>query len=530
VILTNATYSANSDTFVPLTGIFERTPGTTNLHIPHWQLNVRTRLRFAMVDISLSPNRIVDYVNLDSTETPLDITDALMHDTPAAYACAPNSTLFTPSSSRGGMWCTNRLQGLTADNVLTFGVQNQIEASLGHTLPDWNGSYNAFPPGMTKDKAIAFFLGQFTPGYLAQSNTFSAPFQPFRNIYLLTTWQANDPLVHYTLSDLLDPFSTNRFQLDNTTQPLTSILGRINMRYQPWGGNPEIGAVTAPRYALNVKDPVASALGTSDSWDFPTNPMPNLTWLGRVHRGTPWQTIYLKAPGTDLTTWTRWTGDTQLVTNWNGVNRVTPDAFFTQPTNDWRLASLLVSLLSTNDPRQLASVNQPDVPAWCGLLDGMAVLTNSTPDELDPVIMSSTSPQAATIAAALDATRAGLPGQRFHDPGELLATPELSVASPWLNTNSVSQSGITDEAYEAIPAQLLLLLRPDSVGSASWGDGTLRIQFTGSDGYAYAVQTSSNLLDWLAVRTNYPTNGSFDFPELPPPGSPSRFYRSVLLP
>ena len=34
--------------FVPLTGVFERTPGTTNLHVPHWQLNVRTRLRFAL--------------------------------------------------------------------------------------------------------------------------------------------------------------------------------------------------------------------------------------------------------------------------------------------------------------------------------------------------------------------------------------------------------------------------------------------------------------------------------------------------
>ena len=72
-----------------------------------------------------------------------------------------------------------------------------------------------------------------------------------------------------------------------------------------------------------------------------------------------------------------WTGNGQLVTKWEAVNGVTYDAFFTQPTNDWRIASLLVSLLSTNDPRSLASVNQPNAAAWCGLLDGLTVLTNS---------------------------------------------------------------------------------------------------------------------------------------------------------
>jgi len=34
---------------------------------------------------------------------------------------------------------------------------------------------------------------------------------------------------------------------------------------------------------------------SSDDWEFPTNQFPNIGWLGRVHRGTPWQTIYLKA-------------------------------------------------------------------------------------------------------------------------------------------------------------------------------------------------------------------------------------------
>ena len=136
----------------------------------------------------------------------------------------------------------------------------------------------------------------------------------------------------------------------------------------------------------------------------------------------------------------------------------------------------------------------------------------------------SNSPQAATIAAALG-RGAFQPAQPvFPDIGDILATPELSMASPWLDLSSTAQleSSMNDEAYEAIPSQLLPLLRPDSIGSVSQSGGTLQVQFTGADGYAYAVQTSSNLLDWTPVSTNYPANGSFNFVDTPPPGSPRR--------
>ena len=96
---------------------------------------------------------------------------------------------------------------------------------------------------------------------------------------------------------------------------------------------------------------------------------------------------------------------------------------------------------------------------------------------------------------------------------DILAVPELSFASPWLDTNGVAHlaSSMNDEACEAIPAQLLTLLRPDSLGAVSQAGGTLQVQFSGSDGYAYVVQTSSNLLDWIPVSTNYPANGAFNF-------------------
>ena len=76
----------------------------------------------------------------------------------------------------------------------------------------------------------------------------------------------------------------------------------------------------------------------------------------------------------------------------------------------------------------------------------------------------------------------------------------------------------------------LTLLRADSVGSLDQPGGVSRIEFTGFDDYPYAVEISSNLVDWVSLSTNYPTNGVFEFVEPFSPGRAPRFYRSALLP
>ena len=530
VVLTNAVYSRAQDAFVPLTGVFE--PASPAFYIPHWWLNLRTRLRVALIDTSVTPMRVVDYVNLDAMEPTLDLTTSLM----SGGTCGDNANpVYTSDASDASMWCTNHHPSMANETMPTYGILNQFLASVGMSQPNWNNSLIEFPLGLNKAGAIDFFRVQFDlapltyPGvFFQKTNVFKAPFQPTRNIYLFTTWQANDPLVHHTVSDLTDLSRTNTFDFSAYNSTLVN-LGLVNRRYEPWGWYGGRGS-SPTKVALSVKDPL---VGRSDYWDFPTGGLPDLTWLGRVHRGTPWQTIYLKAPGTSLTTWQKWTGNGQVVPDRSGGPFMVADAFFTQPTNDWRLASLLISLLSTNDPRTLASVNQPGVPAWRGLLDGLTALTNAGFEQLDPLIMSSNSPQAATIAGALDALRSAQPNRTFRSIGDILAAPQLSTASPWLNLNFDPQalwSGPTDAAYEAIPSQLLPLLRPDSTGAVSQSGGTLQVQFTGADGYAYTVQTSSNLLNWTAVSTNYPANGSFNFVDPLPPGSPRRFYRSILRP
>jgi hypothetical protein len=395
---------------------------------------------------------------------------------------------WTPNASDGSMWCTNHYPSRANEFQPTYGILNQLHASFGLSQPDWRSALREFPPGLTKEGAIDFFRHQFDLPPLTyfnttfyKSNVFSAPFQPTRNIYLFTTWQANDPLVHYTTGDLLDltrtpvAFNTDASTVDN--------LGKVNARYEPWGGNPSGKSSSAVKYALQVKDPLVRR---SDDWDFPTNKFPNVGWLGRVHRGTPWQTLYLKSPSIDLPTWQRWSGNNQVVTNggqiatnWVGLNYVVNDAAFTQPTNDWRLLDVFTAALNDNATRGQLSINQTNLAAWSAVLSGVVVLTNDvvngTPTLLPRVIQPAgvynpldptTWPPTVRLVKAINDTRAtNFAGQVFRHLGEILAVPEFTVASPFLNTNTlptdVLNYVVNDAACERLPQQILGLLKCD---------------------------------------------------------------------
>src|SRR5262249_5420183 len=142
-------------------------------------------------------------------------------------------------------------------------------------------------------------------------------------LYVTTSWQANDPLVHYTTGDLLDlqRQGTNRVAPNNTFSQLKILnIGRVNDRYEPWGGNQLSGSSSPTKTAVQLKDPLVTR---SDDWDFPTNRFPNIGWLGRVHRGTPWQTVYLKPfVGSNdwLNLWLNWSGNNVVVTNFGQFN------------------------------------------------------------------------------------------------------------------------------------------------------------------------------------------------------------------
>ena len=530
-LFAKSAYSQFQRGFVSDTSVFESPSG---FPIPHWWLNIKVQAQFALVDTTINPPRIVDYVNLGSTDSPLDITELLQRNDPSV---PPSCALFPNPVERNQMWCTNK--NSNEDLTPSWGVLNQLALGLGQLQPpglNFSG-YDQMPnsgaPGSLMCQ-INFFRTQFglfpipslggllpCPGYeFSITNTFYAPFVPRIDIYSYTQWKVNDPLIHYTVSDLTDP-TLKRIHLNETNNSPLANIGFVNDRYRPWGFQNPAGN-DPNRYTNAIKDPLVTG---SDSWSFPTNGLPALDWLGQVHRGTPWQTLYLKSSGIAQQTWTNWTGDIQ-----SGPNGEASDGALMLPTNDWRMTSLLIKLLRTNALSSLQSANQPNTIAWEQVLHGTVVLSNTAPAQFETLVMFSNSPQANVIASALDAARAAQPGGYFLNTGDLLMTPELSMASPWLNQSSGPSTRISDEAFEEIPSQLLLRLRPDSIGTIAKSGLGISVQFNGEDGRAYAIQTSPDLLTWTSVSTNIATNGGFGHVD---PGNSRvgrKFFRSVLLP
>jgi hypothetical protein len=336
---------------------------------------------------------------------------------------------------------------------------------------------------------------------------------------------------------------------DPTIQPLpippTSPLGG---RYQPWGRTGQLGAVASMDNNvtnLAIRDP---SVWGSDYWNFPTAQSWSLSWLGQVHRGTPWQTIFLKS--TNLlgyvktvgemllpigsNTWATWTGDLQP-----DNTGAYADAAAAAPVQDWQLVSLLANILNTNDLRTQFSINTTDPGAWAAQLDGMTAWTNLEPTvnglgielSLDAILISSNSAQATLIADAIQASQVGKAKPTFSGIGDILAVPELSVGSPFLNWNYgvLQKDSLNDQAVEAIPSQLLPLLRVDPVGSMGWTNQQLQLNFSGYDGHLYAVQSSPDLQAWAGISTNSPVNGVLNVILSPVTNTAAQFYRSVLV-
>jgi hypothetical protein len=560
--LSPSVYRFNSATFDPVGSPSSSQWETTSTlaQLPPFGLAITNYLQVFILD----GNNVIDYVQLQKLVSNGNLNQALA-DPDYPSPLSPN-TYF--------QWSTNLYR--FPDPVLpTWGVVNQLWVS-GHTVSapaaggQWSTAPTVIPGDTTPPAEAAYFNGFFVPYFHYNGQTYvnsqlaiQAPYTPTRIIYSSFLLQANDPLIHYLASDLNSQigapavWATRAVQVqnglwyrsdDSIIQPLpTPPTTPIGGRYQPWGQNGQLSRifnVDTNAYNLAFRDPL---VWWSDSWNFPTtNLVPSLGGLGQVHRGTPWQSIYLKSTnilfgknslnqniGTN--TWANWTGDIQR----DSLSGQYLDAALMAPVNDWRLASLLMPLLNTNDATQLFSVNDANIADWQNVLNGLIVYSNSAavvfptvPPTFDTYVMASNSSQTLTVAAGIANARASQPNPSFYSIGDVLAAPELTVNSPWLNTINSQQLkyGITDAAYEAIPAQLLPLLRTDSIGTLAPTNGGWNLSFSGADGYAYALQTSTNLVDWSSVSTNSPVQGGFIVPVSPSAGSQNQFFRSMLLP
>jgi hypothetical protein len=138
------------------------------------------------------------------------------------------------------------------------------------------------------------------------------------------------------------------------------------------------------------------------------------------------------------------------------------------------------------------------------------------------------------VVDGINRARAAQRGQYFADVAAFLSVPELSSASPWLNLSDDPSGqkirfGLTDEAYEALPSQLLARVRADPVGTATRNGNSIELRFTAFDGYAYRVETSLDFATWTTVsEPHYSTNGVFSL-TVPAAVGP-QFFRAVLPP
>ena len=433
---------ANSNALFGYVGAFQAADYGKNNTAPlvpdfNWVLSVSNQVMYALVDPNLG--QAFDFVNLGPFGATYILTN-LMYLQSLTNAIPVGNSGSTPFSA---FWNPNP----AGPGLPSIGVLNQISNAM------FSDPYFRMEILGTNANLVNSDL------YFSCSNDTAATFPPRPPTLYTQTLLVNDPLVHYTVGDLSPPKADN------------SQLLSQNDRYEPWPYNSTDASEQTIGPNMTFKDP---QITRSDLWNFPANKFPSVGWLGRVHRGTPWQTIFLKADPNPVSA----TGVGQNQQAWISDWVSTLDTY---PTNDYPLLDLFTAAPNDNAVRGLLSVNQTNDAPWFALFGGLALNTNlpglpiGSSMVLDPTNIA---PPPGNIAPLLDgmityttngaggtnlvflpgitATRAAEPGGLFHKLGSVFKSPMLTIDSPFLPGPA---SDFTDEQVEAIPQQVAGLLK-----------------------------------------------------------------------
>ncbi len=318
----------------------------------YWAVSVTNHLYYVLFDGNPASGtaNVLDFVNLGPFGRSFPITLYLQTNSQPSDPFSFPRLGGIPSSNTSWWWVPPATDAGTAQ--LPVGAVNQI---------NWGENNN-----------IQFYdsiTGTGTQGFPASQQSFYPPPIYIESTQLIgptaqysdsNSWIACDPLVHYTLGDLIYPGYTleapERVSASPTILPAwTSGLGSVTTRYSSGIANNNIV----------FGDP---GLGSPNYWQFPTNLFPGVGWLGRVHRGTPWQTVYLKCDASPAS-------QSQSYQNWYTTWVNSP---FTYPTNDWSLIDLFTAVPNDNAARGLLSVNQTNDAAWAAVFAGVIASTSIT--------------------------------------------------------------------------------------------------------------------------------------------------------
>jgi hypothetical protein len=449
---------------------YERT--TPSFYLPDWTYVMTNRVRYFLYDTLT--DRLLDVVNVVLDQR-VSIPEILQG---SANIAASGQSPFR-------FWDLRLVGG--GSNAPYRGIIEQITTATNANDQEWSG-YNVAAvfsgSNLNTNKAIAAadfaqFLTTNTTKLSAQS-----PFNPVLAWATETAWGVNDPFVHYVSADYSVYGDTNPIRvlkLPDAYVEMTNavnykqFVSNINFSYRPWGGNRQPFGFDEDAlisdYDVTKQDPLVR---WADDWDFPTNYYGNIGWLGRVHRGTPWQSIYFKAGIYPTNLWRNWAGSP-----------------LTHPTNDWMLADYFTVSVDPDSRRGLLSVNQTNRAAWAAALSGVSVLgTNFVPFSSDAaalpppnrsLFIAPNSPEFDAIVTGIERVRRAQPAAVFSNLASFLSVSELSatnsggIVSPYLSLNGLPPPvrrvgsanpnsymdtlGLDDVSYERIPQQVLSLLK-----------------------------------------------------------------------
>jgi len=226
-----------------------------------------------------------------------------------------------------------------------------------------------------------------------------------------------------------------------------------------------------------------------------------------------------------------WTGGVLLtISNWNGSIGGGGSEQLVFGSSSSGLTSTQVS--------QIRFVNPPGFPA------GSYAAKLLASGEMVPITVApgiNVQPPASRIAVAGDTVSLGVTATGTPAPGYQwlfngIGLPGATAATAFLPSVTVTQSGsyrvaVTNVAgaVTSTPTVLSVYLSaaPTFSNGVSLINGRFQLTLGGVPGYSYAIQTSTNLTDWLPLITN---TAPFPFTDSISPFFPWRFYRGEYVP
>jgi uncharacterized protein DUF1565 len=471
---------------------------------PDWQLSISNNL----VLIIAQTNRIIDFVQLRDLTNYINLMKELFRNT---------SQLLAWEGIVSKCWSTNRYGSSIFS--LTEGIQAQIDISLGNPgigIQEWT----RFSLDTTdKDAGIASFRQFVFPQYNTNNTNLvqRAPFTPARKLVLSATWQVNDPLVHALpehLKDITNNFSMVFVLPFGGELGSNHTIGRLNSRYSPWRGSP----LKQPR--PEDVDPTIKDWGITkpNNFNFPSGPAVNVGWLDRIHRGTPWQTLYFDRAAAPARVW-----EEQFLDP------------VSHPTNDWRIIEYLRSRLTYSDaPSPTRVLNNTMVGNSGG---GLWIATNASAIVMNNAIAYNSSGLVNEGSDFAELSRNCVFGNETHNIGDLLGSPQFapgsfsvlatsplidagnSIALGWIQRNVLGAS-VDIGAFEFGPDGMPVFTLKRTV------EGECEIELRGYAGQSYVIEASTNLTSWDAISTNVAELGALIFRDSHATNFSHRFYRA----